>query len=255
VPITHAALLFGAALLAGALNAVAGGGSFISFPALIMAGIPPIQANATSTAALWPGTVASTGAYRSTFTPEIRRLLIPVVLIGAGGAFLGAMILLRTPQATFMGMVPWLLLCATLLFAFGQPLVKRLRARSSSWKHGERASTIASFALQLSIAVYIGFFGAGAGILLLAMLTLLGLENIHAMNGVKTLVTSCCNLVALALFIHAGVIVWPHALLMLTGAVIGGYAGAHYSMKLPQARLRQVVIATGSLMTAYFFLR
>ena len=255
MPVGDAIFLFAAALLAGALNAVAGGGGFIAFPALIFTGMPPIHANATNTAALWPGTVASTGAYRRVLSREAHRFLAPVVVTGMLGGLLGAILLLRTPSATFLNLVPWMLLGATMLFAFSQRLVRRLRASASNWKHAGLAAAVGPAVLQLLIAIYIGFFGAGAGILMLAMFALMGVENIHTMNGLKTLLASICNGVALLTFILARAVIWPQALLMVVGAAIGGYGGAWYAQKLPAARVRQLVIVIGLLMSAYFFLR
>lgn len=277
MPFSHPIFLFFAALLAGLLNAVAGGGSFISFPALLFSGIAPIAANATNTAAVWPGTVASTIAYRKEFTPEARRLLPPLIITGIFGGIIGARVLLSTPPSTFMRIVPWLLLGATLLFASSGWLTARLHARLGTRggtegnvnvaNGGARAASQATerktppwlmavgLFLELLIAIYIGYFGAGVGILLLALLALMGMENIHAMNGMKSLLVSIVNGVALITFIWARVIVWPQALLMLVAAMLGGYAGAHYARKLNQHQIRWLVIVVGLGMSAYFFVR
>ncbi|MHB8410603.1 MAG: sulfite exporter TauE/SafE family protein [Candidatus Acidiferrales bacterium] len=251
----EAGFLFSAALIAGALNAVAGGGSFISFPALLFVRIAPISANATNTAAMWPGTIASTVAYwHEMKTPEARRLLPPLLVTGLIGGVIGARILLRTPEATFMRLVPWLLLGATLLFAASGKITKWVRGRSGH-AGGRRVLFVAGLLLELVIAVYIGYFGAGAGILVLAMLALLGVENIHAMNGMKTLIVSAVNGVALILFIFAKVIAWPQAVVMLVGAALGGYAGAYYAQKINPQNIRRLVIVVGFGMAAYFFIR
>jgi uncharacterized protein len=277
VPFSHPIFLFFAALLAGLLNAVAGGGSFISFPALLFSGIAPIAANATNTAAVWPGTVASTIAYRKEFTTEARRLLPPLIITGIFGGIIGARVLLSTPPSTFMRIVPWLLLGATLLFASSGWLTARLHARLGTRggtegnvnvaNGGARAASQATerktppwlmavgLFLELLIAIYIGYFGAGVGILLLALLALMGMENIHAMNGMKSLLVSIVNGVALITFIWARVIVWPQALLMLVAAMLGGYAGAHYARRLKQQQIRWLVIVVGFGMSAYFFVR
>ncbi len=246
--------LFVAALVAGALNAVAGGGSFVSFPALLFTGMPPINANATNTAALWPGTVASTGAYRRALTGEIRRLLAPLVAASLLGGWLGASLLLRTRQATFMRLVPWLLLVATLLFASSARVSAWVREHSVRLTGSTRLATAGGVLLQLLIAVYIGFFGAGVGILVLAMLALMGVQNIHAMNGMRVLLVSVANAVAIIAFIVAKVIVWPQALLMLVGATLGGYGGAYLAQKMDPRRVRQLVIFLGFAMSLYFFL-
>ncbi len=252
--ISHPVFLFFAAVLAGALNSVAGGGSFISFPALLFTGIAPIAANATNTAAVWPGTVASTVAYREELTPDARRLLAPLLITGVLGGVLGARILLLTPQTTFLHIVPWLLLGATLVFVLSGRLTAWIRNRAGHGK-GPRMLMVAGLFLELLIAMYIGYFGAGVGILVLALLALLGMENIHAMNGVKSLLVSVVNGVALATFIWARVIVWPQAILMLVGAFLGGYGGAYYARKMNPQHIRWIVIAVGFGMSAYFFIR
>jgi uncharacterized protein len=254
VPFSHSFLLFFAALIAGLLNAVAGGGSFISFPALLFTGMAPIAANATNTAALFPGTVASTVAYRNAFTPDARRLLPLLLFVGVIGGVLGARILLGTPQSTFMRMIPWLLLAATLLFLAGPRISAWVRRRAAAGKTS-RPLTIAGFFLELLIAIYIGYFGAGVGILVLSLLALLGMEDIHAMNGVKVLLVSVVNGVAMLTFILAKIIFWPQAILMIAGSLTGGYAGAHYAQKMNQQHVRWIVVAVGLGMSAYFFIR
>ena len=245
--------LFLAALAAGALNAVAGGGGFIAFPALVMTGIPPINANATNTAALWPGTVASTGAYRGALEGS-SKYIVPLIASGMVGGLIGAIILLKTPQRTFLHLVPWLLLGATTLFAASGRLVRWVRERrAAAGAQRTRAGLIGAAALQLVIALYIGFFGAGAGILMLAMFSLMGVQSIHTMNGLKTMLASICNGMALIAFIVAKAIYWPQAVLMIVGAVIGGYAGAHFAQKVAPQRVRALVILIGLGMAAYFF--
>jgi uncharacterized protein len=248
----EAGFLFSAAVAAGAINSVAGGGSFISFPALLFTRIPPISANATNTAAMWPGTIASTVAYwREMSQPRVRQLLPPLLLTGFVGGVIGASALLKTPQATFMKMVPWLLLGATLLFVSSGKISAWLRAKGEH--AGRRRSLfVAALALELLVSVYIGFFGAGAGILVLAVLALLDIGNIHAMNGMKALLVSAVNLVALALFIRARVVVWPEAMVMLLGAVAGGYGGAYCAQKVNPGLVRRLVIVIGFGMSAYF---
>lgn len=263
--INHPVFLFVAAFLAGTLNAVAGGGSFISFPALLFVGIAPIPANATNTAAVWPGTIASSVAYRNAFSAEARRILPPLMITGVFGGILGARILLLTPQTTFMRIVPWLLLGATLVFAFSKRLSARMHERlrrhaeansghTPGSDHRPRALFYAGLLLALLISMYIGYFGAGVGILVLALLAFLGMEDIHAMNGVKSLLVSVVNGVALVNFILARVIVWPQAVLMLVGAMVGGYGGAYFAQKMNPQYIRYVVIVTGSAMSAYFFI-
>ena len=282
--LAHPLFLFLAALVGGLLNSVAGGGSFISFPALIFTGMAPIAANATNTIAMWPGGVASALAYREHFTKEARRLMPPLLITGIIGGVLGAFVLLHTPQATFMRLVPWLLLVATLIFVSSGRITSWLRRRagfsspgtavepgdalaadSSATRLSETATQgshktpalllIAGLLLELVLAAYIGYFGAGAGILTLALLALLGMENIHAMNGVKTVLVCTVNGVAIITFIAARIIVWPQALLMIVGASAGGYAGAYYAQKMHPRHVRWIVIIIGFAMSAYFFLR
>lgn len=249
----EAGFLFLAAVVAGAINSVAGGGSFISFPALLFTRMAPISANATNTAAMWPGTIASTVAYwREMREPRVRKVLPPLLLTGLVGGIVGASILLKTPQATFMKMVPWLLLGATLLFVASSKITAWVRAQGQHG-HRRRAIFVAGLGLELVVAVYIGYFGAGAGILVLAVLALLDVGNIHAMNGLKSLLVSSVNLVALALFIRARVVVWPEAMVMLLGAIAGGYGGAYYAQKVSPVTIRRLVIAVGFGMSAYFF--
>ncbi len=261
--ILQAFILFIAAILGGTLNSVAGGGSFIAFPALIFTGVPPIEANATNTVALWPGSVASVSAYRKELAAQNRTLLFVLSGTSLVGGVLGAILLLRTPQTTFERLIPYLLLLATLLFAFSGPITAWLRRNTVpkdcrvriyparlSWL---ALSGIALF--QLIIAVYGGYFGGGIGILMLATLGLMGMENIHEMNAMKTLLQSCINGVAVITFIIAGAVVWPQAILMVVGAIVGGFGGAYYARRIEQRWVRIFVICVGVGMTIYFFLR
>jgi hypothetical protein len=246
--------LFFAALVAGAMNAVAGGGTFITFPALLFTHLPAIPANATNTAAVWPGSVASSVAYRKVLTPETWRILWPLVIMCFVGALLGAHILLHTPPETFVKLIPWLLLCATLIFATSGKITSWIQSR----KNGDMRSWLwiaGGFALQLVIAMYVGYFGAGAGILVLALLALMGQKNIHTMNGMKTVIVSVANAVALVTFIVAKIVIWPQALIMIAGSLIGGYGGAHIAQRMKQIYVRRAVIAIGLAMSIYFFAR
>jgi len=249
--LSNALLLFGAAVIAGLMNSVAGGGSFIAFPSLIFTGVPPIPANATNTVALWPGSVASVGAYRRRL-PRTARVMVPLVTISVIGGILGAVILLHTPQATFLHLVAYLFGIATLLFAFGKRLTQKL---SSTVRHQGALGwpIIAGLTLvQLVIAVYGGFFGGGIGILMLAMLEMTHLEDIHAMNGLKTLLAASINGAAVVTFILAKQVWWAQALLMVTGAVAGGFSGAHFAQKLDPRWSRAVILCIGTGMTIYF---
>jgi uncharacterized membrane protein YfcA len=278
----EAALLFFAAVAGGIINSVAGGGGFICFPALLFTGVPPINANATNTIALWPGTAASVVAYRSEIYRQDRHTILPLALSSVIGGLVGALLLLLTPQHTFLRMVPWLMLIATLLFVFGGKITEYVRARThfapdaghsseldlldgtvdlqkngpkanAPWPTSARRTPPTIALIQLAVSIYIGYFGAGAGIVILALLAVMGMQNIHSMNGIKTLLACSANGVALITFIVAHTIYWPQAVLMLCGAILGGYGGAWYAQRLRPAVVRGFVIATGCIMTAYFF--
>lgn len=239
-----------AGALGGALNSVAGGGSFIAFPALLFTGVPPIPANATNTIALWTGAAASGGAYRNRLDVP-RRVMIPLLAASLIGGLLGAYLLLKTPAHTFMRVLPWLTFGATLLFAFGKRLAG---GRGSVIEHETtRAALVGAALFQFCVAVYGGYFGGGMGIVMLAMLAVLGMTDIHAMNALKSLMGFVINGVAVVTFIVARAVFWRHGLIMIVGGIIGGYLGAHYAMKLPQVWIRWFVVAVGAGMTVYFF--
>lgn len=245
-------------MVAGALNSVAGGGSFISFPTLVFTGVPPINANATNTVALWPGSVASVGAYRAELAQQDRRTVIALVLVSIVGGLSGAELLLRTPQEVFVALIPWLLLGATLLFTFGGNLTARLRKWINTRMKQEAGHTptalfVAVIVAQFLISVYGGYFGGGIGILMLAALSLAGMTNIHTMNALKTLLASFINGMAVLRFIISGTIFWPQAVLMVVGAIIGGYGGASYARRINPKYVRRFVIVVGFTMTFYFF--
>jgi uncharacterized membrane protein YfcA len=242
--------LFVAGILGGALNAVAGGGSFVAFPALLLVGVPPIPANATNTLALWTGVTASGGAYRNRLDVPVR-VLLPLLVTSFVGAIIGAFLLLKTPAHTFMRVLPWLLLGATLLFVFGKRLAGK---RASGVGHDATTAAIVGASIfELLVSVYGGYFGGGVGIVNLAMLAALGMTDIHAMNALKSVLGMAINGVAVLIFIVKGAIYWPQGLVMIVGALIGGYFGAHYAQKLPQVWVRNFVILVGAGMTAYFF--
>jgi len=239
---------------------VAGGGSFLTFPALLFTGMTPIAANATNTAGGWPGTVSSVIAYRNAFDAQARRLLPPLLVAGVIGGILGARILLGTPQDTFLHIIPWLLLGSTLLFVFSGRMAKWVLRRTGDGTatgsgKSSRALLITGLFLELLIAIYIGYFGAGSGILFLSLFPLQGMENINAMNAVKTLIVAVINGVAMITFIVARAVVWPQALVMVVAASIGGYAGAFYAQKANPQYIRVLVIVIGFSMALYFFIR
>jgi uncharacterized protein len=247
-----AIFLFFAGALGGALNAVAGGGSFIAFPALLFSGVPPIAANATNTVALWVGVTASSGAYRRHLDLS-RRVMVPLTVTSVIGAIAGAYLLLHTPAQTFLRVLPWLMLGATLLFMFGNRLARGSRG-SIAADASTSALAVASL-FELIVAVYGGYFGGGVGILNLAMLAALGMTDIHAMNALKSILGIAINGVAAVVFVVKGAIYWPQAIVMILGALLGGYFGAHYAQRLPQAWVRTFAILVGTGMTVYFFVK
>ena len=234
------------------MNAVAGGGSFVAFPTLLFTGVPPIPANATNTLSLWVGTAVSGGAYRRHLNLP-RRVLLPLVSMGLLGGLAGALLLIKTPAHTFLRLIPWLMLAATLLFTFGRHLTGRLSA-GISHQASNAAVAGASF-FELLVAIYGGYFGGGIGIMNLAMFAVLGMTDIHEMNALKIVLVAVINGVAAVTFIATDSIVWPQALVMIVGAGLGGYASAHYAQKLPQSLVRATIIALGVGMTIYFFLK
>lgn len=238
--------------MGGMLNSVAGGGSFITFPALVFTGVPPITANATNTVALWPGSVASTAAYRKDFATQ-RQVLVRLSLVSFAGGLVGALLLLRTSEVVFVQLVPYLLLLATLLFTFSGSLTARLRKRVGGVGAPGWISSAGVLLVQFVIAVYGGYFGGGIGVLMLAALALMGMENIHTMNALKNLLATCINGVAVVTFVLAGAVVWLQALLMIVAAVIGGYVGGSVARKLKPAYVRRFVIVVAWTMTLYFF--
>lgn len=245
-----AIFLFVAGVIGGALNSVAGGGSFVAFPALLFVGVPPIPANASNTVALWTGAAASGGAYRNRLDVP-RRIFLPLLAVSFVGGILGAYLLLKTPAHTFLRVLPWLTLGATLLFAFGKKLAGN---RASSISHDATSAAIAgAAAFQFGVAIYGGYFGGGMGIVMLAMLATLGMTDIHSMNALKSVMGFVINGVAVVTFVVAKAVYWPQAIAMTVGAIIGGYFGAHYAQRVPQLWIRRFVIAVGAGMTVYFF--
>jgi len=244
----HLLLLAGAGFLAGAMNAAAGGGSFVSFPAMVFAGVPPVYANASSTVALFPGAVTSGWAYRRALG-GIGGVTLPVLLgVSMIGGLLGAVLLLATPQSAFNTLVPWLLLLATLAFAFGGRVGVALR-------RVVRIGRVTTLATQFLLAIYGGYFGGAVGIMMMAVWGLLGTSDLRQMNPAKTVLVGAMNGVAVLYFIAAGAVVWPQTLAMLFAAALGGYAGARLALRLDVRWLRAGVIAISSAITLSFFLR
>ncbi|WP_458093783.1 sulfite exporter TauE/SafE family protein [Roseomonas sp. WA12] len=241
-------LLAAAGFLAGAINAAAGGGSFVTIPAMVFAGLPSVAANASSTVALLPGTLTSAWAWRHDYRSLQGIPLRTLILISLGGGLAGALLLLATTQRAFDGLLPWLMLVGTLAFAFGRPLGAALRKRV---RVGRGAVIVA----QVLLSVYAGYFGGGVGIMMLAVWGLLGEMDIKAMSALRTLLVSAANLVAVVIFAVAGPVHWPETAVMLVAAIIGGYVGAIFASRLPAPVLRGFVVLFSAAMTAVFFWR
>jgi uncharacterized membrane protein YfcA len=239
-----------AAGIGAMMNAVAGGGTLVTFPALVALGVPPITANATSTVALWPGTMASMWGYRRELSGA-RRWAIAFAIPSLVGGVTGALLLLVTPEQRFAALVPWLILGATALFIAQQPLMKALTDRGglrplSRGADGSLGPPSTAFLFyQLLVGVYGGYFGAGAGILMLAALGLMGLTNIHQMNGLKNWGGGVMNLVAVVVFAVSGIVNWPVALTMAVGAGLGGIAGSLLAQRVGQVWVRRAIVGIG----------
>ena len=223
----HAWLLI-ASLMAGALNAMAGGGSFLSFPAVLGTGILPIQANATNTVALWPGQFTSIAAYWEDLKHNLR-LIVPLGTAALVGGLAGGVVLLHTGQTTFLALIPWLLL---------------VEARPSL------APLVVGMAL---VCFYIGYFGAGAGFLVMSVLAIFGVENLNQINALKVVTTCLANGIAVVTFIVEGQVVWQYCLMMMVTAAIGGYLGGRYARRVNARLMRAVVVTLGLGMAGYFF--
>lgn len=249
----HSVWLFVASFLAGILNAMAGGGSFLSFPALLGVGVAPIQANATNTVALWPGQLTSIAAYWEDLKHNVR-LLVPLCIAAAIGGLAGGLVLLRTGQATFMHLVPWLLLVAAVLFAVSGPISRWLQTRSRHrTPRANGPSLLPLFFGMIVVCFYIGYFGAGAGFLVMSLLALFGIESINQINALKVCTTTLANGIAVLTFIVEKQVLWQHCVLMMVTAAVGGYLGARYSRGLNPRLMRAVVVTIGLSMSAYFF--
>jgi len=244
--------LFVSGVLGGILNSVAGGGSFITFPALLLVGVPPISANATNTFASCSGYLSGTCAFRRDLYPYKKELPRFIVLSLLGGS-VGAWLLLQTPESLFREAIPWLLLFATLLFIFGAKLNNMLKRLGSMHRHASSIAKLLLMLMLLGISIYGGFFNAGLGIIVLSYLALAGYSDINAMNGLKLLVSSAVSLIAIVLFIYDGAIAWYEGSLVLLGTLSGGYVAAHYSRQLPQNWVRAFVIFASIGITTYYF--
>jgi uncharacterized membrane protein YfcA len=249
----HAAGAFGAAFLAGAINSVAGGGTLVSFPTLIWLGLDSVTANATSTVAIWPGTVGSVWGYRRELRKAESRFRILIVPSLIGG-IVGAMLLRWTPASLFDRLVPFLILFATLLFMVQESVQRWLKTGSA----GARRTTgwlVGAICFQLLVGLYGGYFGAGIGILMLAALSVLGLNDIHEMNSLKVVFGGAINGIAAVYFIWARMVYWPYVLLMAIGAILGGWSGAGTARRMGRTTVRRIVIGLGFAMAISLFVK
>lgn len=252
----QASLVGGGAFLAGSMNALAGGGTFFSFPALLAAGVPPVTANASNAVALWPASISSAYAYRRELArhkPWVKQLTVVAFL----GGLAGGLLLLATSNATFAKLIPWLLLAATALFAFSSQvsrLVRWTRRRFGVATVDRKGrSGVGGALFQFAVSTYGGFFGAGQGIMMIAALSIQGLEDMQELNAIKNCLSAVSYTVSGVTFIVAGAISWPHTLLMLATALAGGYAGAAFARRLPARWLRRLVVGVGATLTAIYF--
>lgn len=247
---TALALLLGAAFVAGALNAVAGGGSFLTLPALVFTGLPPLTANATGTVALLPGYIAGALGFREDLQAPPGLSLRLLGLLSLLGGAIGAGLLLLTAEQSFRRLVPWLLLFATLLFASAPILL-----RHAQGLRPQRGATSRAALGLTAVTTYGGYFNGGLGILLLALFGLLGQGNLNAMNGAKNVVSALLTLIAVGVYAWGGLVAWPQALLMMVAATAGGYFGARVARRIPAPFIRAGIVVTGLVMAALFFAR
>ena len=247
-------VLISAGCLAGIMNSIAGGGTLVTFPTLIFAGLPSIPANATSTIALLPAALSSAAAYRGRLRAVAKwlRIFAPVSLCGG---LLGGILLVRTPTKTFDDLVPFLILFATILFMLQATVTRALGTQAHSGEKRSRRWIIGGAVFQFAVAVYGGYFGAGIGILMLASLGMMGFEDVHEMNGLKVMLGFLINIVAALYFIANGLVHWPSAAIMALGTILGGYGGAHFAQRLPQWHVRAAITAIGLAISLVMFYR
>jgi len=241
------AALVASSVGAGVMNAMAGGGTILTYPTLLFVGESAIAANATSTVALWPGALSSMYGYRrevAEYGDWLKTLFLPSLLGGA----LGAVLLLRTPVRTFEHLAPFLILFATFLFMLQGAVARWTRTAHGAGRTPGRV--VLSWVFQFGVGVYGGYFGAGIGILMLAVLGFLGLSDIHAANGIKNFFAMCINGVAAAYFILRGAVDWPVALILVVGAIAGGYGGARFARRIGREKARAAVVVIGLLVAA-----
>ena len=242
----HLVVLLIAACFAGALNAAAGGGTFLTLPALMFAGLPPVAANATGSVALLPGYVASTFGFREDLRHARSAGFAGSIAAALAGGALGAGVLVVAPNHAFRAIVPWLMLVATLLFAAGPWLMARL--------HRERPAGAAAFVAGVLVtSIYGGYFNGGLGVILLAVLGLLGQTDLNFMNGYKNLVSAILTAIATVVYALGGAVEWLPALVMMAAAIAGGYVGARVARRMPERVLRWGIVVVGVVTTAWFF--
>ena len=244
----HYLLLSGVGLMAGAMNALAGGGSFVALPALIAVGLPSVQANASSTVALFPGGIASAFGYREGLGPVAAVPLRALILVSVLGGMIGSVLLLHTPSITFNFVLPWLLLLATVALAFGRRLGESMRQHWS-------INTKTILAIQLCLGIYGGYFGGAVGIMMMASWRLLDRRDLKALNAPRTILVSATNTVAVLVFILAHAIRWPETLVMLVAATVGGYGGARIGRRATSRIIHAGTILVTASITAAFFVR
>jgi uncharacterized membrane protein YfcA len=246
-------LVFLVAALGGAINSIAGGGTLLTFPAIVWLGVPPVLANATSTVALWPGSFGSMWAYRGELAGT-RAWLMALTLPSVVGGGLGALLLLHTSADRFDEIVPFLVLAATVLFLLQRPITRWLSPSAAEFPEPQPTLPQPPWWIlpaQLGIALYGGYFGAGIGILMLAALGAMGLTSIHRMNGLKNWGAMCINAVAAFTFIINGAVIWPVALAMAAGGLAGGYGGARLALRAGQVWVRRAVVVIGFVAFAW----
>ena len=241
-------ILFIAALGAGALNAVAGGGTFLTFPALVWTGVSPIPANATSTVAVFPGYLSGALGFRRELAAVERGRLLRILGLSLVGGLIGSLLLLVTPSSVFRAVVPWLLLLATAVFAIGDKATAWSRARTG------RAPVPLGAGL-LAVSIYGGYFNGGLGIMLMALFAAVGMRDLNAMNGLKNGISFVLSAISVATFAAAGLVAWPAAILMMVGSTVGGYLGAFIARAMPRSAVRLLIVAVGFGMSVLFFLR
>jgi uncharacterized protein len=241
-------VIVGAAVIAGMINSIAGGGTLISFPALLWIGRNPIAANATNTVALWPGSLAGVFGFRRELA-SVRRWLLLLVLPSLAGGITGALLLLRTPAPLFERLVPLLILAATILLAMQETISRKLGTVAHAHEHPTAGWVTFVFVFQFFVGVYGGYFGAGIGILMLAALGLIGMTDLHQMNGLKNLLAISINGIAAIYFALSHTVLWRDGAIMAVGSIAGGLVGVRLAHRFGRTFVRRAVVVIGLAMT------